>query len=114
MKKLNKSLNKLPVEDQISYLQRWIIVHSIIYYHLNSNVVSDKQYDEYAKHLEKLIKLNDKEFKKSQYYYAFVNYSSATGFDLYDKLNKHDKEYLTHLANNVLKCGKKIKEKGRK
>lgn len=111
---MNKSLNKLSIVDQISFLQRYIIIHSIIYYHLNSNVISDSQYDEYAKYLEKLIKLNDKEFKESQYYYAFTDYSSATGFDLYDKLNEHDKEYLFKLANNILYQGNKIIERGRK
>lgn len=111
---MNKSLNKLSTVDQISFLERFIILHSIIYYHLNSNMISDKQYDKYAKYLEKLIKLNDKEFKESQYYYAFTDYSSATGFDLYDKLNDYDKKYLTHLANNILHKGNKIVEKGRK
>lgn len=111
---MNKSLNKLSTVDRISFLERYIILHSVIYYHLNSNVISDSQYDEYAKYLEKLIKLNDKEFKESQYYYAFTDYSSATGFDLYDKLNDYDKKYLIHLAIKVLQDGKKIKEKGRK
>lgn len=111
---MNKSLNKLSIIDQISFLQRYIIIHSIIYYHLNSNVISDSKYDEYAKYLEKLIKLNDKEFKESQYYYAFTDYSSATGFDLYDKLNDCDKKYLMHLATKVLQDYSKIKEKGRK
>ena len=111
---MNKSLNKLSTVDQISFLERYIILHSIIYYHLNSNVISDKKYDEYAKYLEKLIKLNNKEFKESQYYYAFTDYSSATGFDLYDKLNGYDKKYLMHLATKVMQDSKKIKEKGRK
>lgn len=111
---MNKSINKLSIQDRINYLERFIIVHSIIYYHLNSNVISDSKYDEYAKYLEKLININNKEFKESQYYYVFIDYSSSTGFDLYYKLNNHDKEYLTTLANYILHNGTKIKEKGRK
>lgn len=99
---MNKSINKLSIQDRISYLERFIILHSIIYYHLNSNVISDSKYDEYAKYLEKLIKLNEKEFKQSQYYYAFIDYSSATGFDLYDKLNDKDKKYLYKIAQYTL------------
>lgn len=112
--KLNKSINKLSIVNQISFLERFILLHSIIYYHLNSTVITDKQYDEYARYLEKLIKLNEKEFKESQYYYAFINYSPSTGFDLYDKLSNHDKQYLHHLASNILYSNKKVKSKNKK
>lgn len=111
---MNKSINKLSTVDRISFLERFILIHSVIYYHLNSNIITDSKYDEYSKYLEKLIKLNDKEFTESQYYYAFIDYSSATGFDLYDRLNSKDKEYLFKLAKYILHISTKTIEKGRK
>lgn len=111
---MNKSLYKLTTQEQISFLQRYIIIHSIIYYEFNNGVISDRQYDEYAKYLYKLILSNNKEFTNSQYYYVYYDYNPATGFDLRSRLTKEDNEYLTKLALNILHNGNKIIEKGRK
>lgn len=106
-----KRLNSLSVVDQLSFLERYILVHSYLYYHRDTNIIDDKQYDDYARHLEKLIALNDKEFKQSQYYYDFIDYTSATGFDLYDRLNESDKKSISNLADYVLKCHNKDNNK---
>lgn len=36
----------MKIEDQLDWLCRKIIVHSIIYYDLNENIVSDKEDNE--------------------------------------------------------------------
>lgn len=41
------------IKDRIDFLQRYIIVHSYIYYELNNNVISDKDYDAKSKELVK-------------------------------------------------------------
>lgn len=111
---MNKSLKKLSTQEQIDFLERFILVHSIIYYEFNDNIITDSKYDEYAKYLYKLISLNDKEFKNSQYYYVYYDYNPATGFDLRSRLTKQDNKYITKLANNILYLGKKIVERGRR
>ena len=91
----------------VDYIQRFIIIHSIIYYELNENVISDKDFDNVSKLLLKLREENEEVYKKSQYYYVFNDFDGTTGFYIYDTLNAKDKEYLTKLANYVLRiCNK--------
>lgn len=111
---MNKSLNKLSPKDQIDWLARFVIIHSILYYEMNTNIISDKRYDEYSKYLAKLIKLNQDIIKKCYYYYVIHDFDGTTGFHLRSRLTEEDNKYLTHLAYNISNRGKKIKEKGRK
>ena len=106
--------NKMPCiywDDitKCNYLQRQIIIHSIIYYELNDNVISDKDFDTICKQLIKIQKgMLENEYKKTEYYYVFKEFTGETGFYLYGKLNKKDKEYLLNIARRVilLKKGK--------
>lgn len=89
---------------KISYLQRRIIVYSIMYYEMNESCISDKQYDTVGKqlvHLQQSVDLE--EFKKSQYYYCMYDFDSSTGFDIPSRLTKEDRDYLTKIANVVLR-----------
>lgn len=91
---------------KISMLQRRIIVHSIIYYELDGSLVSDKMFDENARQLVKLQEQFPEDAERSQYWYVFYDFDANTGFHLYDRLNKHDKSYLSHIARYVLKLSK--------
>ena len=91
---------------RIGSLQRWIIVHSIIYYELGSSIVSDKVFDANASQLVQMQKDFPDEAKESDYWYLFYDFDGTTGFDLYSRLNKHDKAYLRHLAEHVLSMKK--------
>lgn len=89
---------------KISYLQRQIIVYSIMYYEQNESCVSDKYYDSLSYQLVDLQKSCDiEELKKSTYYYAMYDFDGSTGFDIPSKLTKHDLEYLTSIASHVYK-----------
>ena len=93
---------------KVSYLQRRIIVYSIMYYELDESVVSDKQYDEISKQLVRMMKeTSQEELEKTDYWYCMSDFDGSTGFDLYGRLNKKDKEYLTKLAKYILKINKK-------
>ena len=83
---------------RISSLQRWIIVHSILYYELDFTLVSDKIFDANAKQLVELQNTFPKDATKSKYWYVFNDFDGSTGFHLYNRLKKHDKEYLTQIA----------------
>lgn len=93
-------------KTKIEYLQRRIIVYSIAYYELNNNIVSDKYYDEVSKQLVVLQKENKSVAKETIYGYVFHDFDGSTGFDLYDKLNKKDKEYLMEITQMVLRSKK--------
>lgn len=87
---------------KISYLQRRIIVYSIMYYEHDESCVSDAYYDSISHQLVALQKSCTKEeFEKSTYYYAMHDFDGSTGFDIPSRLTKKDREYLTHLAGVI-------------
>lgn len=89
---------------KISYLQRRIIVWSIMYYEHNESCVPDYVYDSVSHQLVELQKKASKEeFKKSTYYYAMHDFDGSTGFDIPSRLTKKDRKHLTHIANIVHK-----------
>ena len=84
---------ELTIQDKIDFLQRFIIVHSYIYYELNNNVISDREYDLRAKELVKYKNEYPELWKTSEYYKQFGDdYNGATGFTLYLGLNKKQQE----------------------
>lgn len=90
--------------EKINFLQRYIILHSYIYYELNNNLISDKQYDEKSKELVKLKNEYPELWKQSMYYKQFGDeYNGATGFTLYHDLNKHQKEIIRSLVPKSLR-----------
>ena len=89
---------------KISYLQRRIIVYSIMYYEQNESCVSDAYYDELSRQLVELQKtVSKEEFEKSTYYYAMYDFDGSTGFDIPSRLTKYDLEYLRNIAAHVYK-----------
>lgn len=91
-----------PITDKqkIECLQRWIIVHSILYYELDNPLVSDMIFDGNCKHLVNLMAEYD-DIKNTEYGYCMWDFDGSTGFDLYSRLNDHDKEYLMHIAKRL-------------
>lgn len=87
--------------ELVEWLRRSILVHSYIYYELNSNVISDTMYDITSKRLVEL-QSNDK-FKTGMYYYVFEDFDGTTGFDLFEKLNDEDKSLISSISESVLK-----------
>lgn len=88
---------------RISYLQRRVIVHSILYYEMGTSVISDAQFDTISRQLVALMQSStEEECKKSTYWYCMNNFDASTGFYIYSKLNRHDKAYLKGIAQLVL------------
>ena len=92
---------------RIETLQRWVLIHSILYYEMDESLVSDKVFDEHAKTLVGLQKEHRASAKHSQYWYVFHDFDGTTGFDLPDRLNDKDKAYLFMIAKHVLKSSKR-------
>lgn len=80
----------------INFLQRKIIINAILYYELNTSPLSDKEYDELSRQLVGLQK--DIDIQQTQYGYMMYDFDGTTGFDLYSRLNEHDKKYLMSIA----------------
>lgn len=92
--------NKLKLE----YLQRQIIVHSILYYEMHESIIEDFQFDSLCKqYMELELQTNNNKLRSTQYWYVFEDFMGETGCYIYDRLNSKDKEYLCLIANHVLK-----------
>ena len=63
--------------------RKQMIVHSIIYYRLNTSIISDLQFDTWGRELVKLQKEHPKESEKVKYYSDFKDWDASTGFNLY-------------------------------
>lgn len=109
--------NKMPCiywndRMKIEWLERHIIVHSIIYYELNENVITDKEFDSCSKQLLKLSREHKEIFRNSEYFYIFSDFDANTGFYIWDRLNKSDKVKLKRIALAVVKNKKGEKSNG--
>jgi len=104
---------KLSNLERCSFLQRKIIINSIIYYELNESLMSDQKFDKMCKNLLKGIQYT-KNYERSDYFYVFYDFDGSTGFHLYHRLEDDDKEYLMHLAQHVLKMSKRENRKNEK
>lgn len=97
---------------KLSHLQRRIIVHSILYYESDKSVISDKQFDGLCHQLVQMqSEVDFAEFRKSTYYYAMHDFDGSTGFNIYGRLTKYDKEYLSQIAMQVYALWQKDQEK---
>lgn len=94
------------IKTRIEYIQRKIIISCIVYYQLNSTIMTDNEYTTICKQLKELQNENPNITKETKYYYVFKDFDVSTGFDIYNKLNKHDKEYLHNISCILLNRGK--------
>ena len=88
----------LTIQDYIDFLQRFIILHSYIYYELDNNYISDMEYDKKSKELVKYKNEYPDLWKNSMYYKQFGDdYNGATGFTLYHDLDDEQKKIIRSL-----------------
>lgn len=94
--------------EKIQLLQRSVLVNSFAYYELNTNLLSDFQYDANAMQLAELKKQYPDEFKRSKYYAYFHDYCSedddahyTSGFDLLERVRKADPELYRYLHRDA-------------
>lgn len=79
--------NRIDYVDETAALilqrRHQILVHSYLYYHYNMSLVSDSQFDAWAKELVQLQADNPQLSEKVFYYRnAFRGFDGTTGFDL--------------------------------
>lgn len=104
------------IKTRIEYIQRRLIVYSILYYELNESPLTDKQYDSISYQLIEYMNTTPKEIlEQTQYWYVFNDYDGSTGFYLPYRLTDKDKQYLFQIALMVkqqMKTGGKEIENG--
>lgn len=95
---------ELTIQERINFLQRYIIVHSYIYYELNENIISDMEYDKKARELANYQKTYPDLWEKSEYYKQFGDdYTGETGFTLYHDLDEKQKEIVRSIVHYIFK-----------
>lgn len=103
-------------KTRIEYIQRRIIVFSILYYELSESPLEDKQFDAIAYQLVEYMNTTPKEIlEQTQYWYVFNDFDGSTGFYLPYRLTEKDKKYLFQIASMVkerMKSGGKEKDNG--
>lgn len=88
-------------------LERWIIVHSILYYSRDTNVVDDRVYDMNSKQLVELFEIMSIEEKRqTKYWYVFNKFDGSSGFGLYEGLSFEDRQYLDSQADMLCRLCK--------
>lgn len=85
----------MDIQELIHRRRRQVLVHSILYYAYNTNVVPDATYDLWAQELSKVQQDHPEDSEAVEYHLeAFRGYTGETGFHL----PLHDKR-----ATNVAK-----------
>ena len=89
-------------KTRIEYIQRRIIVFSIMYYELSESPLDDEQYDSIAYQLVEYMNTTPKEIlEQTKYWYVFYDFDGSTGFYLPYRLTEEDKDYLYKIARQV-------------
>lgn len=99
-------MSVLKTQEYIDFLQRYVIVHSFMYYELNMNVISDMKYDAKAKELAKYKSTYPDLWKSSEYYKQFGDdYNGSTGFTLFHDLDSHQQKIIKSIVNSIMRKG---------
>lgn len=70
------------LKSLIERRQRQVLVHSIIYYKYNQNIISDYAWSKLAKELYDMQKANPDVAKETEFYDIFEDFDYSTGSNL--------------------------------
>lgn len=62
--------------------QRQLLVHSFLYYQLNTNLITDYYFDRWSNELVSLMQSNPELAKQTVYYNGFKDFDGSSGYDL--------------------------------
>ena len=102
---MNNFPRRWSLKDKVEFLQRKIIINSILYYYKDTNFITDNQFDEISAYLVNLQSQID--IEETMYGYIFYDFDGTTGFHLYDRLTEKDKNYLDNIVNCILISSRK-------
>lgn len=90
-------------ETKMSYLQRRIIIYSVMYYIEGVSLISDHEYDEISQQLAKMKECDPISYSKTKYFYAMPEFDGSTGFYIFSALTKKDQNYLMLVSKALVK-----------
>lgn len=90
-------------KTKMEYLQRRIIVYSIMYYNKGVSLVPDSVFDGISRQLVRMSEKYPEDYEKTKYHYVMYDFDGSTGFHLFHRLSKSDSEYLVLIAEMLIK-----------
>lgn len=75
-------MNEEQIAELITRRRRQVWVHSVIYYRMNENIISDHQWSAWAFELAELQRLYPEIAAKCPYAEEFKKFDGSSGFDL--------------------------------
>lgn len=88
--------------SKVSWLQRAILIHSVLYYEYNNSIVPDEKYDVVCRQLANMqSKLTKQQMKQTDYGYAFYDFDGSTGYHLFSRLKRQDKVLIQTIASHA-------------
>lgn len=99
------------IYTKISWLQRYIAIHSLLYYRADTNIISDSKYDQVCIQLNELQKCISREEvrTKTTFGYAYYDFDGSTGFDIVPRLTTEHKRIIECIAAICLDKYKELK-----
>lgn len=86
-----------------SFLQRVILIHSLLYYEFDNPIWDDRRWDEIAQQLVAMTEnMTQAEKEKTQYWYAMYDFDGSTGFDIIYRLTEPDRERIMQIIRRKL------------
>jgi hypothetical protein len=82
-------------QEKIELLQRWVLVHSYLYYNMDTSVVTDHKYDDNCRQLCRMKEDYQDSWANARYTYAMYDFDGSTGFGFVDRLKDKDLESVT-------------------
>lgn len=93
---------------KVSWIQRAILLYSIAYYELDTNIVSDEYYNTLARLLvSEQKKMTREQLLSTEYGKLFEEFTGSSGFDLVHKLDPDHLLYLTNIAAHIVERQKR-------
>ena len=81
--------NNPKILELINRRENQVLIHSIIYYNLNENIIDDSTWSKWAMELVELMRDYPNEFANSYHYAMFKNFDGSTGFDIANKASNN-------------------------
>lgn len=90
------------IKDKLELLQRWILVHSYLYYIMDYSLVSDYDFDMNCQQLAGMKQDEKHSYRKTRYYYAMRDFDGSTGNGYFERLNEKDKDSILRDAKFIM------------
>lgn len=89
--------------ELINRRRRQILVHSYLYYELNTNLINDTTFDAWCKELVQLHNKYPKESQKAVFTDVFMEWTGFSGYDLISKCDRSTQMWVRKKAKQLIK-----------